>query len=77
MAELQATERRARFGRLYPISRGDWSKEITEGSRVPEPGSEEESAVAESGNDAEVEGGKKGTGVVVLLYKDGSVDLPF
>lgn len=71
MAELQSTERKARFGRLYPISRGDWSKEITEGSRVPEPGTDEESAIKESGADAEVEGGKKGTGVVVFLYKDG------
>lgn len=73
LAELQTTERKARFGRVEPVSRDDWAREITEGSKVPEPGTEEENVVRESGPEGEVEGGKKGTGVVVFLFKDGYV----
>ena len=46
----------ARFGRVYPIGRDDYTREVTEASKVTIPG--------DSG---------KGTGVVCLLYKDGSV----
>ncbi|KAI0831672.1 thioredoxin-like protein [Trametes gibbosa] len=45
----------ARFGRVYPISREDYTREVTEASKVNEEGDEQE----------------RGTGVVVLLYKDG------
>ena len=76
LAELQATERKARFGALVPISRADWAKEVTEGSRVPEPGTEEDRVRTEAGDADEVDGGKKGTGVVVCLYKDGFVPSP-
>ena len=46
----------ARFGRVYPIGRDDYTKEVTEASKVTVPGDP-----------------GKGTGVVCLLYKDGSV----
>ncbi|TFK88295.1 thioredoxin-like protein [Polyporus arcularius HHB13444] len=45
----------ARFGRVYPISREDYTREVTEASKVNEEGDEQE----------------RGTGVVVFLYKDG------
>ncbi|RPD59265.1 thioredoxin-like protein [Lentinus tigrinus ALCF2SS1-7] len=45
----------ARFGRVYPISREDYTREVTEASQVNEEGDEQE----------------RGTGVVVFLYKDG------
>lgn len=45
----------ARFGRVYPISRDDYTREVTEASKVNEEGDEQE----------------RGTGVVVFLYKDG------
>ena len=46
----------ARFGRIYPIGRDDYTREVTEASKVTIPGDP-----------------GKGTGVVCLLYKDGSV----
>ena len=46
----------ARFGRVYPIGRDDYTREVTEASKVTVP-----------------EDPGKGTGVVCLLYKDGSV----
>ena len=45
-----------RFGRVYPIGRDDYTKEVTEASKLTVP--------EDPGN---------GTGVVCLLYKDGSV----
>nr|VWP01457.1 Anthranilate--CoA ligase (EC [Ganoderma boninense] len=45
----------ARFGRVYPISREDYTRQITEASKVNEEGDATE----------------RGTGVVVFLYKDG------
>ncbi len=47
----------ARFGRVYPISREDYTREITEASKVNEEGDAIE----------------RGTGVVGFLYKDGCV----
>ncbi|KAH8114248.1 thioredoxin-like protein [Phellopilus nigrolimitatus] len=58
IAEMQREQRRARFGRVYPIGRDDYKREVTEASAVDEEG--EESA-------------GKGTGVVCFLYKDGHV----
>ncbi|KAF7790975.1 hypothetical protein EIP86_001934 [Pleurotus ostreatoroseus] len=46
----------ARFGRVYPISREDYTREVTEASKV-------------DAEDADAKG--KGTGVVCFLYKDG------
>ena len=45
----------ARFGRVYPISREDYTREVTDASQVNEEGDVQE----------------RGTGVVVFLYKDG------
>lgn len=61
IAKLQREERKARFGRVYPIGRDDYTREVTEASKVNEAGEEEE----------------KGTGVVCFLYKDGCVYAPF
>ena len=58
LAEVDLERRRARFGRVYPIGRDDYTREVTEASKVDEEG----------------EGQKgKGTGVVCFLYKDGCV----
>jgi hypothetical protein len=50
-------QRKARFGRIYPISREDYTREVTDASRVNEEDDEKE----------------EGTGVVCFLYKDGCV----
>ena len=51
----------ARFGRVYPISREDYTREVTEASKV-------------DAEDADAKG--KGTGVVCFLYKDGCAHHP-
>jgi len=56
-AEHRKEVREARFGRVYPIAREDYMREVTEASRAPDPSS-----------DPDVEG-VKGTGVVIMLYK--------
>ncbi|KAJ7577505.1 thioredoxin-like protein [Mycena floridula] len=48
-------EKKARFGRIYPIGREDYTREVTEASCVNEPDDENDS----------------GTGVICFLYKDG------
>ncbi|PKI83140.1 hypothetical protein MVES_002947 [Malassezia vespertilionis] len=58
LGELSATQARAQFGRMYPISRPDYTREVTDASRVNMPGS------ISNGKDA-------GTGVVCFLYKPG------
>lgn len=55
IAEMQREEKKARFGRVYPIGRDDYTREVTEASKIDEPGDED----------------AKGTGVVCFLYKDG------
>lgn len=55
LAQLQSAERIARFGEVYPIGRDDYTREVTDASKLDLPG---ESQV-------------KGTGVVCFLYKDG------
>jgi len=55
IAEMQSDMKRARFGRVYPIGREDYTREVTEASIVNEDGDTKES----------------GTGVVCFLYKDG------
>ena len=54
LAELNRLKH-ARFGRVYPIGRDDYTREVTEASKVDQ--------------DEEFKG--KGTGVVCFLYKDG------
>ena len=55
LRELQNLQT-ARFGRVYPIGRDDYTREVTEASK------------ADSG-EADSEG--RGTGVVCFLYNDG------
>jgi len=55
LAEERTAVKRARFGRVYPIGREDYTREVTEASTVNE--------------DDDDEG--RGTGVVCFLYKDG------
>ena len=59
MKELSAMHTQARFGRVYPISRPDYTREVTEASKEPLPGAADAAA---------------GTGVVCFLYKTGYVD---
>ena len=56
LEEMQRETLRARFGRVYPIGRDDYTREVTEASKVDEVGEEMQG---------------RGTGVVCLLYKDG------
>ena len=58
IAEMQREQRKARFGRVYPIGRDDYKREVTEASSMDEEGDEMKG---------------KGTGVVCFLYKDGYV----
>lgn len=55
LAELRTTRNNARFGEMYPIGREDYTREVTDASKVDAPGEQE----------------IKGTGVVCFLYKDG------
>ncbi|EAU88070.1 GTPase inhibitor [Coprinopsis cinerea okayama7 len=55
MTEARRDLRDARFGQVIPISREDYTREVTEASAV----------------DAEDDDNEKGTGVVCFLYKDG------
>ncbi|KAH7914065.1 thioredoxin-like protein [Hygrophoropsis aurantiaca] len=55
IAEEKKEQKRARFGRVYPIGRDDYTKEVTEASKINEEDDEEE----------------RGTGVICFLYKDG------
>ena len=55
IADEKKEQRRARFGRIYPIGREDYTREVTEASKLDEDDDEEE----------------KGTGVICFLYKDG------
>jgi hypothetical protein len=57
IGELKQEEDKARFGRVYPIGREDYTREVTEASKVNELGDDEE----------------RGTGVICFLYKDGYV----
>ena len=59
LEEQKRQASRARFGRVYPIGRDDYTREVTEASKVNEPG----------------DGKEQGTGVVCFLYKDGCVSL--
>ena len=59
LQELKQEERRARFGRVYPIGREEYTKEVTEASNI----------------DEEDDKAGKGTGVICFLYKDGSANL--
>lgn len=75
MAQLRADSKKERFGRVYPISRPDYTREVTEASRInpdadPDQLKEdlEEKSGQEEAKDKQRQGG---TGVVCFLYKDG------
>lgn len=55
MTDEKKNLRTVRFGRVYPIGREDYTREVTEASNVDEEDDEHE----------------KGTGVICFLYKDG------
>jgi len=55
IADDKAMERKSRFGRVYPIGRDDYTREVTEASKINEEDDEEE----------------EGTAVICFLYKDG------
>ncbi|KAJ1030093.1 hypothetical protein NDA16_001006 [Ustilago loliicola] len=76
MSQLRTESKKARFGRVYPISRPDYTREVTEASKVdpdadpdsrPEIQDQDKSTKA-SNADKQRQGG---TGVVCFLYKDG------
>lgn len=52
-------DKRARFGRVYPIGRDDYTREVTDASAIDEDDDED----------------GEGTGVLCLLYKDGQVSV--
>ncbi|KAE8219661.1 hypothetical protein CF319_g6684 [Tilletia indica] len=70
MAEMRTKERRARFGRVFPISRVDYTREVTEASKDnPDRPQGSDTGDGEGGAGAKKE--NKGTSVVCFLYKDG------
>ncbi|KAJ6518695.1 thioredoxin-like protein [Mycena sanguinolenta] len=75
-AEDRAAGKLARFGRVYPIGREDYTREVTEASSIDEPGAGGSGGQDEDDADDDDEDGAKkakgqGTGVVCFLYKDG------
>ena len=77
MSQLRTETKRARFGRVYPISRPDYTREVTEASKIhpdanpdsqPQIEQEERNSNGTSAADKQRHGG---TGVVCFLYKDG------
>ncbi|KAL4244311.1 Thioredoxin-like superfamily protein [Abortiporus biennis] len=57
----------ARFGRVYPIGREDYTREVTEASKV----NVDETGRIIPDEEADRDREEEGTGVVVFLYKDG------
>jgi len=69
---MKQEEKKGRFGSMEPLSREDFVREVTEGSKIGPDGIVEQD---EDEDDDEDEGpaarrGLRGTGVVVFLYKD-------
>lgn len=57
--DLARESRRGIFGRVYPITRPDYTREVTDASKAQQEEGEGEETRA------------KGTGVVCFLYKEG------
>ncbi len=74
MSQLRAETKKARFGRVYPISRPDYTREVTEASKQDpdaDPDShfnDDEGREADSASKADKQR-QGGTGVVCFLYK--------
>ena len=60
--DLKQEERKGRFGSIFPISRDDYNREVTEASKVDDRDEDED-------EDVEI----MGTGVVCFLYREGYV----
>ncbi|SPO21210.1 related to phosducin homolog, likely to be involved in regulation of pheromone response [Ustilago trichophora] len=80
MSQLRAETKKARFGRVYPISRPDYTREVTEASKVDPDAptdsqtyndEEEEKRSKNAGQTSADKQRVGGTGVVCFLYKDG------
>ena len=81
MSQLRAETKKARFGRVYPISRPDYTREVTEASKA-DPDAHPDAPQHHGDDDDESAGNNNaqsktdrqrqgGTGVVCFLYKDG------
>ncbi|WWC60745.1 uncharacterized protein I303_103321 [Kwoniella dejecticola CBS 10117] len=78
MDEMKKEEKKGRFGTMEPLSREDFVKEVTEGSKISfdEDGTPRDLDDLDDDDEEEGDGGKRGsgglrgTGVVVFLYKD-------
>ncbi|SNX81939.1 related to phosducin homolog, likely to be involved in regulation of pheromone response [Melanopsichium pennsylvanicum] len=81
MSQLRTETKKARFGRVYPISRPDYTREVTEASKQDPDAAidfqqqqrddhdqDENQSTAVQSQDKQRQGG---TGVVCFLYKDG------
>ncbi|KAJ4475759.1 thioredoxin-like protein [Lentinula aciculospora] len=55
IADEKALDKKSRFGRLYPIGRDDYTREVTEASKIDEEDDDKE----------------EGTAVICFLYKNG------
>lgn len=79
MKEIRKEEKAGRFGSVIPIGRDDYTREVTEASKIDEPmdEAEEDEEDLEDEDDPSGEGRRsakgRGTGVVCFLYKDGYV----
>lgn len=70
---MKQEEKKGRFGSMEPLSREDFVREVTEGSKVGADGTVEEEDDEEDEDEDEgrkARRGLRGTGVVVFLYKD-------
>ncbi|KAL1694506.1 thioredoxin-like protein [Schizophyllum commune] len=75
-AEAKKERELGRFGRVYPIGRDDYTREVTEASMENEPGEGVQAEDEDLEDDDRKGDGNKpkkglGTGVVCFLYKDG------
>ena len=80
-AEAKKERELGRFGRVYPIGRDDYTREVTEASMENEPGEDVQAEDEDLEDDDRKGDGDKpkkglGTGVVCFLYKDGCVPSP-
>ena len=72
IAQLATETKRHRFGRVYPIGRPDYTREVTEASKLDSDPDGDQDDPHETGAASALAPPKsKGTGVVCFLYKDG------
>lgn len=79
MSQLRSETKKARFGRVYPISRPDYTREVTEASKIDPDSNQQQQQEEEDEQDGKTGGAENnkdkqrqgGTGVVCFLYKDG------